>query len=402
MLLNHERLAQLRDVYQTSLLHDVIPFWQRYGVDRECGGFLTYLDRDGRVYCTDKPIWLQGRAIWLFATLHQMVEPRPEWLNLATHGCEFLLRHCFSTGSPNKMHFLVTRDGKPLRTRRHVYSEVFGVLALAAMTRATGDAGIARHAAGLFDSLVTSLTTEGAIEPKINPRARPMKALAPLMCLVSVAGALRDIGDADKCERVIDQALDEILRDFVKPDDDCVLEVVGPDGEHVEGPDGRVMNPGHTIEAAWFIMEIGRRRGNQRIIQQAARMLDIGFARGWDTEHGGLLYFIDVGGKPPAQLEHDMKLWWPHCEALYATLLAYRVLGDERYARMFEQVHEYAFAHFPDPRHGEWFGYLRRDGARSLNLKGNLWKGPFHVPRALMLCWKLLDAMAEGENRGNR
>jgi trehalose 6-phosphate synthase/phosphatase len=44
-----------------------------------------------------------------------------------------------------------------------------------------------------------------------------------------------------------------------------------------------------------------------------------------------------------------------------------------------------------DPEFGEWYGYLHRDGRVSTRLKGNMWKGPFHLPRMLWYCWKLLD-----------
>jgi N-acylglucosamine 2-epimerase len=173
-----------------------------------------------------------------------------------------------------------------------------------------------------------------------------------------------------------------------------VIEHVGPGGERVDAPEGRVMNPGHAIEVAWFMMEIGRRRGDRALVVRGAKILDLSLARGWDPQYGGLLYFLDVDGKPATQLEHDMKLWWPHSEALYATLLAYHLTGDAKYAGLYEQVHEWTFAHFPDREFGEWFGYLHRDGTVSTPLKGNIWKGPFHIPRALLYCWKLLEEMA--------
>jgi N-acylglucosamine 2-epimerase len=85
-----------------------------------------------------------------------------------------------------------------------------------------------------------------------------------------------------------------------------------------------------------------------------------------------------------------MKFWWPHCEAIIATLLAWSLTGDEKYARWHQQVHEWSFRHFADPEFGEWYGYLHRDGRVSAPLKGNMWKGPFHLPRMLWYCSRLL------------
>ena len=301
------------------------------------------------------------------------------------------MRHCFDPRG--KLYFLMTRDGRPLRMRRYAYSEMFGVLGFAALAQASGDAQIRQRAIDLFKSFMKYLTTPSLVEPKVNPQARPMKALAPLMCMINAADTMLTIDAAPAYEQIIDDAIGQIFRDFVKPDDNCVLELVGPHGERLDGPDGRAMNPGHAIEAAWFIMAVGQRRGDKELIARAARILDTCMARGWDEQYGGLLSFVDVQGQPATQLDHDMKMWWPHCEALYAALLTYHLTGDEKYARMYEQLHEWTFAHYPDPQYGEWYGYLHRDGTVSTPLKGNLWKGPFHIPRTQLYCWKLLEDM---------
>jgi N-acylglucosamine 2-epimerase len=390
-----DRLGQIAEIHRSALLDDVVPFWLRHSLDRDYGGYLTYLDREGRPYGTDKAVWLQGREVWLFATLYCEVERRPEWLDAARLGYDFILKYCFAPSG--KMYFLVARDGRPLRMRRYVYSEVFGILASVAMARATGDEAIRQRAIRLFDQFLRYLKTPGLIEPKTNPQTRSAKGLAPLMCILCVADAMRLIdGDgqatgrgADRYEDIIDDAAREIVDDFLKEPDHCVLETVGPHGERLEGPDGRVMNPGHAIECGWFMLDIARRRRDAWLQQRALKIIEIAFERGWDQPYGGLLYFVDVDGRPATQLEHDMKLWWPHSEALIAALMAFRVTRDAKYARMYELVHEWTFRHFPDPQFGEWYGYLHRDGSLSTPLKGGPWKGAFHVPRCLLYCWRL-------------
>jgi len=205
---------------------------------------------------------------------------------------------------------------------------------------------------------------------------------------------MREVDDNPIYSEVIDQSLYEILNYHVKPEEKALFETVGPNGERLDSPEGRCINPGHAIESSWFIMEEGRRRHDHPLIQQALQVLEWSLELGWDREYGGLLYFVDIEGRPPEQLEHDMKLWWPHTETLYALLLAYYLTGEEKYAEWYEKVHAWAFSHFPDPEYGEWFGYLHRDGSLSLDLKGSMWKGPFHLPRAQLLCWKLLKHMA--------
>ncbi len=386
-----QRIAALRGIYRDNLLRSVVPFWERHSVDHECGGFFTLLDREGNRYGDDKPIWLQGRAAWTFARLHRTVEPRPQWLALARHGCEFLDRHAFD--ARGKMYFCVARDGRPLRMRRYVFSEVFGVLAFAGLAAATGEERARRRAVEIFQTFHRYLRTPGLIEPKIDPATRPMKSLSPLMCLLNIANELVALDPDGPYERLIDECIAEIFRDFVRLDRRCVLEHVAPDGAAVEGPDGRVMNPGHAIECAWFMLDVARRRGDVDLARRCLPIVDLSLKRGWDPVHGGLLYFVDVDGRPAVQLEHDMKLWWPHNEALIALLMAYEVSRDPRHAEWFERVHEWTFARFPDPEYGEWFGYLHRDGTLSTPLKGGMWKGFFHVPRCLIYCAEALERL---------
>ncbi|MFM1944023.1 MAG: hypothetical protein RI897_3005, partial [Verrucomicrobiota bacterium] len=170
------------------------------------------------------------------------------------------------------------------------------------------------------------------------------------------------------------------------PEIGALMEVVDPSGEPIDHFDGRTLNPGHAIEAAWFILREAAHRDDRRLVGLGCAILDAMWRRGWDAECGGLFYFRDVHNKPVQEYWHDMKFWWPHDETLIATLLAYQLTHNTKYARWHQQLHDWSFRHFADPHHGEWFGYLHRDGTPSSTLKGNLWKSFFHHPRALWLC----------------
>jgi N-acylglucosamine 2-epimerase len=129
------------------------------------------------------------------------------------------------------------------------------------------------------------------------------------------------------------------------------------------------------------------------MLQQGLTMLDWMWKRGWDEEFGGIIYFRDVYEKPIQEYWHDMKFWWPQNEAIIATLMAYVETGDEKYARWHQQIHDYAYRTFHDKEHGEWYGYLHRDGRISTDLKGNLWKAPFHYPRQQVLASQLVQEL---------
>jgi N-acylglucosamine 2-epimerase len=387
-----EQLKQLSDVYRGGLLNDTLPFWIRHGVDREHGGFQFCLDRDGSVIDSDKGVWQQCRFTWLLATLYNSVEPRAEWLELARHGIEFLRKHCFD--ADGRMFFQVTREGAPLRMRRYTYTESFGAIAMAAYARASGCEEAAEQARELFRLMIRYGTTPGLIPPKTDPETRPSKSLGfPMITLITARILRDDIGDPFAAEW-IDRSINEIRRDFVKPELQAVMETVGPKGEILDHFDGRLLNPGHALEAAWAILDEAWQRGQDADLQKlGTSIVDWMWRRGWDEEHGGILYFRDLKDLPVQEYWHDMKFWWPHNEAILATLLAYRATGDESYAQKHRLVHDWAHEHFADPEHGEWFGYLHRDGRLSVPLKGNIWKGPFHLPRMQLLAWQTLEGM---------
>jgi len=380
-----DRLNALFAVYRDGLLNDTLPFWIRHAIDRTHGGYITALDRDGSVLQTDKPIWVHGRFAWLLATLYATVERREEWLELSRHGIDFLNRHGFDTDG--RMFFSVTRDGRPLRKRRYLFSEAFAVIGLAAYGAASGESRFTTQALDLFRLMLRYHREPGLVEPKVIPATRQMKGLAMPMILIATAQELRKAVRDPICDAVIDESIREIERDFVKPDFACVLETVGPNGEFFDTFEGRQVCPGHSIEAGWFILEEARVRGGRPdLIALGTRIIDWSMAIGWDATYGGLPYFIDARGLPPTEYSHDLKLWWPHNETIIGTLLAWQMTRDEKYARWHQMVHDWAYAHFPDPEYGEWYGYLHRDGSVSTRLKGNMWKGPFHLPRMQWYC----------------
>jgi N-acylglucosamine 2-epimerase len=386
-----ERLKELLPVYRDGLLNDTLSFWTRYAVDREHGGFMFCLGRDGTVIDTDKGMWQHGRFTWLLSSLYADVEKRKEWLELARHGISFIRKHGFD--SDGRAFFQVTREGRPLIKRRYIFTETFFTVALAAYARAAGDEQARDEAVKLFQLILSYLNTPGRLTPKVNPEVRPMKGLVIPMILIVTAQVLREaVDDKDAYTSFIDEQIAEIERDFLKEEFRAVLETVGPKGEFLDHFQGRMLCPGHAIEAAWFIMQEARYRQNDaRLIALGAKILDWMFEWGWDSKYGGILYYRDIKGLPPTEYWHDMKFWWPHNETIIATLMAYLLTRDGKYLEWHRLVHDWAYKSFPDPEYGEWFGYLHRDGSVSSHLKGNIWKGPFHVPRMQLVCWQLLE-----------
>ena len=389
-------LDEVRKRYYDELVNDVLPFWLKYGMDPANGGIYTGLDRDGSLIESDKSVWFQGRALWTFCTAYEKVGRKQEYLDAATSLVHFLEDHCFD--SDGRMFFRVTADGRPVIKRlRYFFSETFAIIGFAAYSRITGKEEYKKKALELFDFVEKLRTSKGILIPKFNPEVEPSISFGGPMILLNVLSELRAAcpEDNEKINRSMAGLLEEVEKYFVRDDLKVVLEQCAPDGRFMkEHYEGRLLNPGHAIEGAWFIMNEGLASDDRHLIDLGLKMLDWMWSVGWDEEcGGGIIQYRDAIGLPVSEYHQDMKFWWPQCEAAIATLMAYSITKENKWLCRFEMVDEYIEARFPDREYGEWFGYFHRDGSLATRIKGNLYKGPFHVPRMYMKCIEILDSM---------
>ena len=375
-----------------SQLDTVADFWLKNGMDKVHGGVYTCLDRKGKIYSTDKSVWMQGRCGWMFAHLCHVYGVKEEWLAASKSCLDFMEAHCINREAGDRMYFTVTEDGQPLRQRRYYYSEAFYASANAEYYGITGDKQClerARRAYNLYWDLAHGAQDPVNMGPKTIPETRTGRSFGLPMIILNVISILLRVDPEHKAEYEdrAQQCVDEIFKYFVKPELKCVLENVGPNGEiRTNFTEGRIVNPGHDIEGVWFMLEHAKRTGDKELVAKAAEIFDWAIEAGWDKEYGGLLYFVDCCGQPPEAYEHDMKLWWPHNEILIASMMLYRDTGDEKYLDWFYTTLDYCKEHFADEEYGEWYGYLRRDGKPTMpSTKGSTFKGPFHLPRCLIL-----------------
>lgn len=388
--MNNERMDSICRFYKDYLVNSCISYWEKNAPDYKYGGYYTCFDREWKLYNTDKSVWFQGRGAWMFSRLYNQLEKKKEWLEISKLGIEFIDKYGFD--KDGRMFFQVTYDGKPLRKRRYMFSETFAIIAYAEYSKASGDKEALEKAKRVYNMVMELYKNPKGIEPKVYPETRKTKALSLTMILLATSQNMREVEpDNPQYEREIDQLLEDVLENFYKPEECALFENAAADGTRIDSPQGRCINPGHAIETAWFLMHEGIHRKDNDIIKKALNILEWSMELGWDKEYGGIYSFVDIEGKPAEQLEWDMKLWWPHTEAIYALLLARFITGEPKYEKWFDIVHDWAFEHFNDKECGEWYGYLHRDGSKALTLKGSMWKGMYHLPRALLLCVKLIE-----------
>lgn len=362
------------------LVENILPFWLKNGIDYENGGIYTSVDRSGKIYGREKSVWFQGRALWTFSKAYNVIDKNPEYLKAAENIYNFLDK---CTDTDGRMFFTVTTDGREIQKRRYYFSETFAAIGCAEFYKATGRADALENAHRYFDVAYECFKGIRKNDPKFNAENHNFKALSPVMIMLATAQVLRSF-DKDKYVPIAEECLNEMLHGGYNTEK-ALMENVTQNGGFSDTPTGRIVNPGHSFEAAWFIMSEGVLTENQEAIDVAKEIIDKTYPLGWDEKHGGIIAFTDVNNNPPVQLEWDMKLWWPQCEAMIATRLAYLVLKDENYNKMFEQLEEYCDKYFVDKEYGEWYGYLHYDNTPSTDLKGNIFKGPFHIPRFYMI-----------------
>lgn len=381
--------------YKKDLTENIMPFWMEYGLDRENGGVYTCVNRDGSLMDTTKSVWFQGRFAFICSFAYNNVEKKQEWLDAAKSTLEFIEKHCFD--EQGHMYFSVTAEGKPLRKRRYVFSETFAAIAMSEYALATGDQHWAKRAIQVFEDTQRFLATPGFLPAKFEADVK-LQGHSIVMILINVGSCIRKVVDDPKLTQQIDESIEKLKKYFIHPEFKCLLETVGENGEFIDTNMTRTINPGHCIETSWFIMEEAKLRGwDKPMFDLALQVFDWSWDWGWDKQYGGIINFRDCKNLPSQDYSQDMKFWWPQCETIIASLYAYLGTGDEKYLYRHERISEWTYAHFPDAEYGEWYGYLHRDGTVAQPAKGNLYKGPFHIPRMMikgyMLCQEILKKL---------
>lgn len=384
-------------VYRDNLLQSVVPFWLNHSGDYERGGYFTCLDTHGNVYDTDKFMWLQCRQIWCFAMLYNRIEQKKEWLDFALHGARFVMQH--GRDEKGNWYFSLDRTGQPLVQPYNIFSDCFATMAFGQLYVATKDEQYATIARDTFNNILQRANNPKGIYTKNYPGTRELHGFSLPMILCNLVVEIESLLSPETFLSTIETGIDTVLHQFYQPDKGLILENVFADGSRSDSFEGRLVNPGHGIEAMWFIMDLAEKLNKPEIIAKAVAITLSTLEYAWDKQYGGLFYFLDIEGHPPQQLEWDQKLWWVHVETLISLAKGFYHTGSPLCWQWFEKLHAYTWSKFVDEKNGEWFGYLNRQGEVLLPLKGGKWKGCFHVPRGLYQLYTVMDKLSARSNK---
>lgn len=391
--MNKADMTGYQQIYKNELFDSVIPFWLNNSPDREYGGYFSCLERNGMVFDTDKYSWMQGREIWMFSKLCSVYGARPEWLEAAKLGVDFMRTH---GRAPNgDFYFSLDRKGSPLTVPYNIFADCFMCIAFAEYFRASGDKQAQEEALAVYRRIQQRKDNPKGVWTKQIAAARSLSGMAFPMIQMMMARELRGLIPDDELMPVIRENLDIFFDRHVDRNRKRVFERVLPDGGRLlDVMEGRLLNPGHALEILWFVMDIANTILNdQKMVEDTADIMLWCVESGWDKEFGGIFYYQDYLGYPTDKIESTMKLWWVHNEAINAMLLAAKLTGSALHEDWFKKLHDYSFEHFSDRAGGEWYGYLDRQGTPVFGLKGGKWKGFYHLPRMLMTCEQWLSDM---------
>ena len=387
--MNNSFLIDAEHRYKAELFDRVVPFWLEISQDEKHGGYFSCLTRKGEVYDTDKFIWLQSRQVWLFSMLCNRVDKRSDWLECAEQGARFLLKNGHD-GEYN-WYFSLDREGRPLIQPYNIFTYTFAAMAFGQLHLATGEQIYADATLKTWKRILDRRDNPKGQWNKSVPGTRRLKNFALPMILSNLALEIEHLLDPEEVSGITEEVIREVMKTFYRPDLDLVVENVTEENELHNSFDGRLITPGHAIEAMWFMMDLSESLNRPELSEKAVRLAIRMLEYGWDREYGGIYYFLDREGHPPQQLEWSQKLWWVHIEVLVALLKGYRLTGSKECLKWFKTVDRYCWENFRDPEYAEWFGYRNRKGDLNLSLKGGKWKGCFHVPRGLFQCWNTLQ-----------
>ncbi len=388
--MHNKEIEEYVKKYNTELKDIVIPFWETRCVDKEFGGFFTYLDRDGSVYDTDKYMWMQWRVVYMFSTLYVSFAKNENWLKIAKDGFEFLTKH--GKAADGSYYFALNRQGKPILAPFNIFSEAFVVMGAAVLYKATKEEKYKKEAMSAMSHYISRIANPKRQWEKGMPDKPKRLSHGHYMILANLGSVMKDSLGVTEYDAKVREAIDLVVDKFWNEEKKVLFENINADHSFdLASCDGRQINPGHGLESMWFVLSYADQNHVPELIPKACKIVKALLEFGWDKEKGGIFYFMDVLGKPHVELQWDMKLWWVHNEAILACLNAYRLTKDEYFWNWFVKLDKYAFEHFKDQKYGEWYAYLNRAGEPTHMLKGGRWKTFFHLPRCLLFSLKQFE-----------
>lgn len=412
-----ERDDALLAAYREHAVSDLLPFWWK-AVDTQDGGIFTCFDNAGvHLVSRRKYTWSQGRFVWLWSRAARMITASmlpgdaAAYLREAARTVEFLNDNVFL---PNgNCAYVLSEAGDKVEgddSDTSIYADCFVLLGFAEYALVARDSQVLQRAFQVYERIRARLAS-GSFRTEPYPIPSGYRSHSIAMILLRVTQILADAADAldhERSRELTDETIrcaSEVLHVFVGADG-RVCELISTEERLKDTILARHATPGHIFESMWFVMRTALQHGRAEWIERACRSIAWAFEAGWDSEYGGVFRYVDrEGGRPHGVAGDepyealmmdtwDTKIWWPHAEALYATLVASMVTGDPRFRSLHTKLFEYVFRTFPNPDRtiGEWIQVRDRRGSPLDKVVALPVKDPYHILQDVLLMVELLHS----------
>ena len=413
--------TRLKSFYTSQIEDNFWPYWEKF-IDEDNGGLFTCINNNGtEIVSKDKYSWSQGRFLWLLSYLYSLSQTNilkidSKKIKEASYKLkDFILSNCIL--DDKKVVFLTDEKGKLKvdsisgKIDASIYADCFVIIGLAAFSLYFKDKDVFNKSYDLYQSVIKRIKKNN-YNSEPYPIPKDLSAHSIPMILVNVESELLLAAKALKAEKKLKE-IKTCLKNHIKEimgkfqSNGLINEFVCTEDKEKIKKKYEILlkhkNPGHAIESMWFVIEADELLGRKSNIKLAKDVILNSINIGWDKSEGGLLRFVNSDGCRPGDSENedryeklinntwDMKLWWPHSEALYALLLINRYSNDREIFEWFDKVFNYTFSVFPNTEIGEWIQIRKRNGEAEEKLVALPVKDPFHILRFLIKSLLLLD-----------
>jgi mannose/cellobiose epimerase-like protein (N-acyl-D-glucosamine 2-epimerase family) len=283
-------LRELRRRCQAELFGAYLPFWDRYGIDHQYGGFMCSLDHDGTLVNDSKFHWFQGRGIWVYSFLYNHFDKNPQYLETARKTKDFMLAHF--PQSDGTWAELVSRDGKMLKPfNGDLFGMFFAAEGLQEYAYASGDNEARKMAFRLMKQLYAKLNDPAVPDPETGMMG--VRSQGVWMVTVRIATQmLRRWPDAE-IAAMANRSVEEVIHKHYNPEFGLDTETLRLDGSR-PAASANITVCGHSVETLWMIMDEALRRHDQTLYNLGAERLRHHLDVGWDHIYGGLADSVNV------------------------------------------------------------------------------------------------------------
>lgn len=387
---------------EKELRSNILPFWLKYTIDDEFGGFRGQITNDLIVDPkADKGLILNARILWTFAKAYSVYREEV-YVATATRAYEYILRH-FWDNDFGGVYWMLNYRGEPCDTKKRVYGQAFTVYALAEYYLATGDDEALKRAIGLYEVIEKtshdakfggyfetyerdwSLAQDQRLSEVDMDEKKSMNT--HLHMLEAYANLTRMWKD-DRLRSRLRELIEIFLNHIIHPKSHHLLLFFDEDWT----PKSQVTSFGHDIEASWLLCEAAEIYGDGQLLKEvqekAVRTAQAVLNEAVDAD-GGILYEAEHG-----RIIDSDKHWWPQSEAVVGFLNAYQLSGKEHFRAAAEGSWDFIEKYIVDHQHGEWFWKVSREGVPSAEkYKVDPWKCPYHNSRT---CFEVMARVGAG------